>query len=130
MKTSTMSEGEVAVERRLVPRDRDISVVVPVYNEELNVDDVYVRLAEVLTSNDVEFIFVDDGSTDHTAERLRAIATLDNRVKVIQLRRNYGQTAALSAGIDYARGRIIVPMDGDMQNDPRDIPRLMAKLDE
>jgi glycosyltransferase involved in cell wall biosynthesis len=123
-------KDEVVVERRLVPRDREISVVVPVYNEELNVDDVYTRLAEVLKGSDVEFIFVDDGSTDSTAERLAALAVLDARVKPIRLRRNYGQTAALSAGIDYARGRIIVPMDGDMQNDPRDIPRLLAKLNE
>ena len=121
---------EVVVERRLVPRDREISVVVPVYNEELNVDEVYARLAEVLQGSDVEFIFVDDGSTDRTVERLEALATLDARVKPIRLRRNYGQTAALSAGIDHARGRIIVPMDGDMQNDPRDIPRLLARLNE
>ncbi|HEX6557892.1 MAG TPA: glycosyltransferase family 2 protein [Longimicrobiales bacterium] len=121
---------EVAVERRLVPRDRAISVVIPVYNEELNVGEVHARLAEVLTGNDVEFIFVDDGSTDHTLERLRQIAAGDSRVQLIRLRRNYGQTAALSAGIDHARGRIVVPMDGDMQNDPRDIPRLLAKLDE
>ena len=123
-------DTDVLVERRSAPRDRAISVIVPVYNEELNVDEVHARLAEVLQSDDVEFIFIDDGSTDATGERLLALATLDPRVKVIQLRRNYGQTAALSAGIDHARGRIIVPIDGDLQNDPRDIPRLLGKLNE
>ncbi|HEX6063935.1 MAG TPA: glycosyltransferase family 2 protein [Longimicrobiales bacterium] len=121
---------DVLVERRSAPRDRAISVIVPVYNEALNVDDVHARLAEVLQSDDVEFIFIDDGSTDGTADRLHALAALDSRVKVIRLRRNYGQTAALSAGIDHARGRIIVPIDGDLQNDPRDIPRLLARLNE
>lgn len=121
---------EVIVERRMAPRDRAISVVVPVYNEELNVDEVHARLAEVLQGDDVEFIFVDDGSSDGTVARLQAIAGRDERVSIIRLRRNYGQTAALSAGIDHARGKIIVPMDGDMQNDPRDIPRLLAKLNE
>ena len=121
---------DVLLERRSAPRDRAISVIVPVYNEELNVDDVHARLAEVLQSDDVEFIFIDDGSTDGTADRLHGLAARDSRVKVIRLRRNYGQTAALSAGIDHARGRIIVPIDGDMQNDPRDIPRLLARLNE
>ena len=121
---------DVLLERRSAPRDRAISVIVPVYNEELNVDDVHARLAEVLHSDDVEFIFIDDGSTDGTADRLHALTALDSRVKLIRLRRNYGQTAALSAGIDHARGRIIVPIDGDLQNDPRDIPRLLARLNE
>ena len=121
---------EVLVERRSAPRDRAISVIVPVYNEELNVDELHARLAEVLQGGDVEFIFVDDGSTDGTVPKLLAIAAQDARVNVIELRRNFGQTAALSAGIDHARGGIIVPIDGDMQNDPRDIPRLLAKLNE
>ena len=106
-----------------------ISVIVPVYNEELNVDELYDRIADVL-KEDAEFIFVDDGSTDSTAERLGAIARRDDRVKVVRFRRNFGQTAALSAGIDHASGQIIVPIDGDLQNDPNDIPRLLAKLDE
>jgi glycosyltransferase involved in cell wall biosynthesis len=106
-----------------------ISVVVPVYNEEHNVDEVYQRLADVLDDS-AEIIFVDDGSADSTPIRLEAIATLDSRVRVLQFRRNFGQTAALSAGIDHATGRIIVPMDGDLQNDPRDIPRLLDKLNE
>ena len=107
----------------------NISVVVPVFNEELNVDELYRRLIAVLNDS-VEFIFVDDGSTDTTWVRLEALAERDDRVRLIRFRRNFGQTAALSAGIDYARGRIIVPMDGDLQNDPTDIPRLLAKMDE
>lgn len=107
-----------------------VSVVVPVYNEALNVDEMYDRVASVLKQENAEFIFVDDGSTDDTVARLRAIARRDERVKLVRFRRNFGQTAALSAGIDHARGDIIVPIDGDLQNDPQDIPRLLAKLDE
>lgn len=107
-----------------------VSVVVPVYNEELNVDELHARLSGVLRGDDVEFIFVDDGSADSTFERLQGIAALDPRVRVLRFRRNFGQTAALSAGIDHARGETIVPIDGDLQNDPADIPRLLAKLDE
>jgi len=107
-----------------------ISVIVPFYNEEPNVDELYQRVAAVLTGSDVEFLFVDDGSTDRTYERLSAIARRDARVRLIRFRRNFGQTAALSAGIDHSRGDIIVPMDGDLQNDPADIPRLLAKIAE
>jgi glycosyltransferase involved in cell wall biosynthesis len=106
-----------------------ISVVVPVFNEELNVDELFDRLARVLTGSDVEFLFVDDGSTDGTFGRLREIARTDSRVRLIRFRRNFGQTAALSAGIDHAVGEIIIPMDGDLQNDPADIPRLLARLE-
>ena len=106
-----------------------ISVVIPVYNEELNVEELYDRLSAVKLP-DVEYIFVDDGSTDSTAQRLSSIALRDARVNVVRFRRNYGQTAAMAAGIDHATGDIIVPMDGDLQNDPNDIPRLLAKLDE
>lgn len=106
-----------------------ISVVVPVYNEQLNVEELYARAAAVLGAS-AEFIFVDDGSTDDTFARLKTIAARDTRVRLIRFRRNFGQTAALSAGIDHARGDIIVPMDGDLQNDPADIPRLLAKIDD
>ncbi|MGH7500186.1 MAG: glycosyltransferase family 2 protein [Longimicrobiales bacterium] len=116
--------GEAAAGR---PR---LSVVVPVYNEELNVAELYQRLSAVLEGDEVEFIFVDDGSTDSTHDRLVALAAADPRLTIIRFRRNFGQTAALSAGIDHARGEIIIPMDGDLQNDPKDIPRLLAKLDE
>ena len=106
-----------------------VSVVVPVFNEELNIEELYGRITAVLRDS-VEFIFVDDGSTDGTFARLRRLAAGDPRVRLVRFRRNFGQTAALSAGIDHARAEIIVPMDGDLQNDPKDIPRLLAKLDE
>jgi glycosyltransferase involved in cell wall biosynthesis len=106
-----------------------ISVVIPVYNEELNLNELQARLTSVL-GPDSEFIYVDDGSKDGSFERLTEIARQDPRVRLIRFRRNYGQTAALSAGIDAARGEIIVPMDSDLQNDPTDIPRLLEKLDE
>jgi glycosyltransferase involved in cell wall biosynthesis len=106
-----------------------ISVVIPVYNEELNLDELYSRLSAVL-GDEAEFIFVDDGSTDGSVARLAAIASRDARVQLIRFRRNFGQTAALSAGIDHARGDIIVPMDSDLQNDPKDIPLLLARLNE
>jgi glycosyltransferase involved in cell wall biosynthesis len=108
----------------------EISVVIPVYNEDLNVEELYQRIAAVLAADNVEFLFVDDGSTDSTFARLSALAKDDPRIRLVRFRRNYGQTAALSAGIDHARGAIIVPMDGDLQNDPADVPRLLAKLDE
>jgi glycosyltransferase involved in cell wall biosynthesis len=106
-----------------------ISVVIPVYNEELNVRRMYESLAAAL-DDAAEFIFVDDGSSDQTFAQLRDIAISDHRVRLIRLARNFGQTAALSAGIDHARGDIIVPIDGDLQNDPTDIPRLLATLDQ
>jgi glycosyltransferase involved in cell wall biosynthesis len=106
-----------------------ISVVLPVYNEEANLEDLHARLDSII-ADDVEFIFVDDGSSDGSWSRLREIAARDPRVRLIRFRRNFGQTAALSAGIDHARGDIIVPMDSDLQNDPDDVPRLLAKLEE
>lgn len=106
-----------------------VSVVCPVYNEGENVEELYMRLSAVVDEA-AEFIFVDDGSSDDTFARLCRLAEQDRRVRVIAFRRNFGQTAALSAGIDHARGEIIVPIDGDLQNDPADIPRLLAKLDE
>ena len=125
---STVLHGGPVAHRENTPSVR-ISVVIPVYNEEANVAELHTRLAGVLEQPDIEFLFVDDGSRDGTAQRLREIAALDNRVRVLRFRRNFGQTAALSAGIDHARGEIIVPMDGDLQNDPNDIPRLLAQLD-
>jgi glycosyltransferase involved in cell wall biosynthesis len=123
---------ESMVEPKLAPKaakHRAVSVVVPVYNEELNVQRMYDALAAVLDDS-AEFIFVDDGSSDSTFEKLREIARTDDRVRLLRFARNFGQTAALSAGIDHAHGDIIVPIDGDLQNDPADIPRLLAKLDE
>ena len=109
-----------------------VSIVIPVYNEALNADLLYRELREFASSEKriSQIIFVDDGSTDGTYERLVAISADDYRVTVIRLRRNFGQTAALSAGFDASSGDVIVPMDGDLQNDPRDIPKLLEKIDQ
>ncbi|MEW6359084.1 MAG: glycosyltransferase family 2 protein [Planctomycetota bacterium] len=111
----------------------DVSVVVPVYNEEDNVLPLYSGVKEVMDAKlkgRYELIFVDDGSSDGTFDKLRQIHASDERVVVIRFRRNFGQSAAMSAGFDYAHGKVVVPMDGDCQNDPSDIPRLLAKLEE
>lgn len=110
----------------------DLSIIIPLYNEEENVVPLVKSLLEVLEKvpKGYELILVDDGSTDGTFERLEEMARRDQGIKVLSFKRNFGQTAAMSAGIDHARGNILVPMDGDLQNDPRDIPRLLAKLDE
>jgi glycosyltransferase involved in cell wall biosynthesis len=109
-----------------------LSIVVPVYNEEDNLASLSEKLSETLASleREYEIIFVNDGSTDASRERLDELALRDPRVKVIHLRRNAGQTAALMAGFDHASAEIIVATDADMQNDPADIPKLLAKLDE
>jgi glycosyltransferase involved in cell wall biosynthesis len=110
-----------------------LSVIVPVYNEVDNVDPLYRELKTVLNNNEFEYelIFVDDGSRDGTAERLGAIQRIDpDHVVTVRLKRNCGQTAALSAALDLARGEILIPMDGDLQNDPADIPKLLAKVNE
>jgi glycosyltransferase involved in cell wall biosynthesis len=109
-----------------------ISVTVPVYNEEHNLRPLCERLVPVLESLPLpwEVIFVNDGSTDGSARVLDELSSADPRLKVIHFRRNAGQTAAMMAGFDYARGDIIVPLDADLQNDPLDIPLLLQKLDE
>jgi glycosyltransferase involved in cell wall biosynthesis len=129
-KLEISAEAQAGPAGEPIPTSPRLSIVVPVYNEELNVTELYHQLASVLDGDDVEFVFVDDGSTDTTRERLASLAATDPRLCVISFRRNFGQTAALSAGLDHARGDIIVPMDGDLQNDARDIPRLLAKLEE
>jgi glycosyltransferase involved in cell wall biosynthesis len=110
----------------------DISVFLPVLNEEPNLRPLHAKLDAALAElgRTAEVIYVDDGSTDGSLAILREIAAQDPRVRVISLRRNYGQTAAMSAGIDAARGRVLIPMDADLQNDPADIRRLLDKLDE
>jgi len=109
-----------------------LSIVIPAYNEEENVPLLYQKLKEVLKGFDREYeiIFVDDGSTDSTWDKLVAIAKEDNRVKLIRFRKNYGQTAAMYAGFQHASGEVIITMDADLQNDPEDIPRLLEKLEE
>jgi glycosyltransferase involved in cell wall biosynthesis len=109
----------------------ELSVVIPVYNEEENVRILYEELKEVLSKvgKSYEIIFVDDGSTDRTFQILKELNEKDKTVKVIRFRRNFGQSAALKAGFDYAKGKIVVSMDGDLQNDPRDIPKLLEKME-
>ncbi len=110
----------------------DLSIVVPLYNEEDCVAPLYEAIAAVLESlgGRSEILFVDDGSSDRTFEKAAALAAHDRRLRVVKFRRNYGQTPAMAAGIDLARGTYIVTMDGDLQNDPRDIARFIAMLDQ
>ncbi|KPL89774.1 glycosyl transferase [Ardenticatena maritima] len=109
-----------------------MSVVIPLYNEEESIPHLYEKLTEALEAygKPYEVIIVDDGSTDGSYPLLRQIAEKDKRFKIVRLRRNFGQTAAFAAGFDHARGEVIITMDADLQNDPADIPKLMAKIEE
>jgi len=104
----------------------------PLLNEQDNVSELVESIESVMTSHGINFelIAVDDGSTDDTVAVLERMQSSRLYITIIELRRNFGQTAAMAAGFDHARGNVIVPIDGDLQNDPADIPRLMAKLDE
>jgi len=110
----------------------DLSIIVPLLNEEECIVPLYNQLVPVLSGlgKSFEIIFINDGSSDGSSAVLSRLADADGNVKVINLRRNFGQTAAMSAGFDHARGGIIIPMDADLQNDPTDIPLLLAKLAE
>lgn len=110
----------------------DVSIVVPIFNEFENIDLLYREICDVIQqdSRSYEILLVDDGSTDGTVKKIREIAANDNRVRPIFLRRNFGQTAAMKAGFDHATGRAVVTMDGDLQNDPADIPQMLDRLDE
>ena len=112
--------------------DPDVSIVIPIYNEQENVEALVVSIEKVMESlgRPWELIFVDDGSTDGTIGKLREICQRYKTVRVIRLRRNFGQTGAMSAGFDHAKGEIIITMDGDLQNDPEDIPALLKLLEE
>jgi glycosyltransferase involved in cell wall biosynthesis len=108
-----------------------LSIIVPVFNERENIDPLRERIAEALGDAwQYEIVFVNDGSTDGSRDILDRAAADDTRIKVIHLRRNFGQTAAMMAGFDHSCGSIIVPMDGDLQNDPADIPALVAELEK
>nr|MCU0227364.1 glycosyltransferase family 2 protein [Bryobacterales bacterium] len=108
-----------------------ISIVIPIHNEEASILPLYDRLSAVMESlgRQYELIFVDDASTDASFEMLANLVETDPRMKVVQLRRNFGQTAALAAGFDLAQGQVILSMDGDLQHDPADIPLLLEKID-
>ncbi|HUY73096.1 MAG TPA: glycosyltransferase [Candidatus Dormibacteraeota bacterium] len=109
-----------------------LSVIVLVYNEVESIAPLHEELMGVLEGLDFSFevVYIDDGSRDGSSERLGQLAVRDGRVRVVSFRRNFGQTAAVQAGIDNSRGDVLVFMDGDMQNDPHDIPRLLEKIDE
>lgn len=112
---------------------KELSIVIPAYNEEKNVRLLYQKLMDVFSRMETsyEIIYIDDGSTDNTFFELEALYEKDkNNVKVIKFRRNFGQTAALDAGFKAAKGKVIVSMDADLQNDPADIPKLLAKIKE
>src|SRR6202171_4042582 len=109
-----------------------LSVIVLVYNELESIAPMHEELMGVLETLDLsyEVLYIDDGSRDGSSERLGQLAARDRQVRVVSFRRNFGQTAAVQAGIDHSRGEVLIFMDGDMQNDPHDIPRLMGKIDE
>jgi glycosyltransferase involved in cell wall biosynthesis len=109
-----------------------LSVIVPLYNEEESIGPLYEAVVGALKplGASYEILFVDDGSRDATFGKAKLLAERDPRLRVIRFRKNYGQTPAMVAGIEYARGKVLVTMDGDLQNDPSDIPRFLAKIDE
>jgi glycosyltransferase involved in cell wall biosynthesis len=109
-----------------------LSIIVPFYNEEESIGPLHAAIVAAVEPLGVPFemVFVNDGSRDRTFERADRIAQADHRVRVVQFRRNYGQTPAMAAGIDHARGEILITMDGDLQNDPGDIRHFLAKIDE
>lgn len=120
---------------RLSSHDRqkyqlDLSVVIPLYNEEESLHELYTQLSETLSRSNsrYELLFVDDGSTDDSFRNLRDLKRRDQRIKIIRLRRNYGKSAALSAGFEHARGAIVITMDADLQDDPSEIPALVQKV--
>ena len=107
-----------------------ISIVIPIYNEEDNIERLSESIMNALLNIKYEVLFVNDGSTDNSENKIQKITKKYSNFKLINLRRNYGQTAAMQAGFDNSQGNIIIPMDGDLQNDPKDIPRLIKKIDE
>jgi glycosyltransferase involved in cell wall biosynthesis len=130
-KVTTLSETKTAPSGAAeMPRPR-LSVIVPLYNEEESIRPLYAAIVQAL--GDVgctfEMVFVDDGSKDDTVEIARQIARFDSRLRLVKFRRNYGQTPAMAAGIEHARGEILVTMDGDLQNDPADIKLLLEQID-
>lgn len=116
----------------MIEKSRYLSLIIPVYNEEENIQLLHESINRILQEQDFsyEVIYIDDGSNDGTFRHLHQIAEHDAHVKAIRLRRNFGQTAAISAGVAHSTGEVLMFMDGDLQNDPVDIPRLLAKLEE
>ena len=110
----------------------DLSIIVPLYHEEENVGLLHTAICEAVRPLGLktEIVFVDDGSKDRTFERCLELPRTDPDLRIVKFRRNAGQTAAMAAGIDHARGEILITMDGDLQNDPQDIPLFLAKIAE
>ena len=127
LKERTTEGSEATAQRK-----PDCSIVIPLYNEGKVVNELYERLTAAMDSTGLsyELVLVDDGSADNTLELLKSVAVTDNRVVVVELRRNFGQTPALAAGFDNANGNIVVSMDGDLQHLPEEIPAFIEKLDE
>ena len=107
-----------------------ISIVIPIYNEEANIDKLTESILTALSDIEYEVLFINDGSTDNSEKEIQEKIKSNSHIKLINLRRNYGQTAAMQAGFDHSKGEIIIPMDGDLQNDPKDIPMLIDKINE
>jgi glycosyltransferase involved in cell wall biosynthesis len=128
----TTAVDTISLKSSMVRDSLDLSLVVPIYNEYESIPRLVEAITQVMLGLDFsyEVVCVDDGSVDGSADLLRELASQNEHLSVLLLRRNYGQTAAMAAGFDYARGEIIITLDGDLQNDPVDIPRLMEKLDE
>ena len=110
----------------------DLSILIPVFNEEESLRPLYDNLTRVLGTlkKSYEILIVDDGSTDGSLQLIRQLESSDHRVRVLEFVRNFGQTAAMAAGFEYARGKTLIPLDGDLQNDPEDIPQILSKLEE
>lgn len=130
--SSSILPGEIRNAVNQPAGQPDISAVVPIYNEVESLPTLIESIASTLRENQIsyEIVCVDDGSKDGSSDLLRRLARERTDLRAVLLRRNYGQTAAMSAGFNHAKGRVIITLDGDLQNDPADIPRLMAKLDE
>jgi glycosyltransferase involved in cell wall biosynthesis len=113
-------------------KELDLSIIVPLYNEEESIGPLHAAIVEAVSPLNLSFeiLFVDDGSQDNTFEFGKTLAQRDPHVRIIKFRRNYGQTPAMAAGIDHACGKVLITMDGDLQNDPADIPEFLKKIDE
>ena len=107
-----------------------ISIVIPIYNEEANIDKLTESILTALSGIEYEVLFINDGSTDNSEKEIQEKIKSHSHMKLINLRRNYGQTAAIQAGFDLSKGNIVIPMDGDLQNDPKDIPMLIEKIND
>ena len=127
-----MARHARAMARHAATETPHVSVIVLVYNEVDSVEPLHRELMGVLDAigTSFEVLYIDDGSRDGSNEKLGQIAARDERVRVVSFRRNFGRTAAVQAGIDHSRGAVLVFLDGDMQNDPHDIPHLLQKIDE